>query len=232
MKRLFALLSVLLLICCCEAFALKFRRPSSPVTPVTRLRVIDPNLFYYNAPVDSAVDTNSLQAGLVAMQSSFLNTFSFRLVGSVLGNLLAGAVATFITINLTRFKLGASKKKQNSLPTIYDENSAVYDRSNRSISSEAWIKLLLCLFIDLVGDTSFLLPGVGEAEDLLWAPVAALAVRKLFDSNFLTLLEFSKEILPVTDVLPVATLAWLLENVFDDSDLARFLNLQKKRKGS
>ena len=86
------------------------------------------------------------------------------------------------------------------------------------------------LLIDFIGDTSFLLPGIGEAEDVIAAPLEAFVIGKLFDSNFLTFVEFAKEILPGTDILPVATIAWLLENVFDDSELAKLLQLGEKNK--
>ena len=88
------------------------------------------------------------------------------------------------------------------------------------------------LIIDFVGDTSFLLPGIGEAEDIVAAPLEALLIGKLFDSNFVTFVEFAKEILPGTDILPVATIAWFLENVFDDSDLAKLLQLGENNKQS
>jgi hypothetical protein len=41
----------------------------------------------------------------------------------------------------------------------------------------AWIKLVICIGVDLVGDSSFLFPGVGETEDIVWAPIGALILR-------------------------------------------------------
>jgi hypothetical protein len=48
--------------------------------------------------------------------------------------------------------------------------------------------------------------GVGEVEDVIWAPLSSLALVYLFGSTSVAGLDFLKEILPFTDVLPVATL--------------------------
>ena len=69
-----------------------------------------------------------------------------------------------------------------------------------------------------------MLPGIGEAEDLLWGPLSAIAVSRLFNSPLLTGIELVKELLPGTDLLPLATIAWTLEYVFDESDVGRILN--------
>ena len=69
-------------------------------------------------------------------------------------------------------------------------------------------KLLLCILIDIVGTSSELLPVLGEVTDVAWAPVAALGLRSLFQSNTVFALEFAEEILPFTDVVPLATICW------------------------
>jgi hypothetical protein len=102
--------------------------------------------------------------------------------------------------------------------------------SRKSISFDRWLGLLACLTLDVIGDSSFLLPGIGEAEDVVWAPIAAIAVSKIFGSNFLAAAEFTKEILPGTDILPLATIAWVVDNVFEDSDVAKLLSLGLSRR--
>jgi hypothetical protein len=96
-----------------------------------------------------------------------------------------------------------------------------------SIPLSGYAKLLLCLAIDLGSDVSFLIPGIGEAEDVAWAPISAYALNLIFGSNVVSGLEFVKEILPGTDILPLATLAWLLQNVFVESPLTGALGLQR-----
>ena len=106
----------------------------------------------------------------------------------------------------------------------------IQDCHYRRTKTHIYIHTFISLIIDFIGDTSFLLPGIGETEDIIAAPLEAFVIGKLFDSNFITFIEFAKEILPGTDILPVATIAWLLENVFDDSELAKLLQLGDKNK--
>jgi hypothetical protein len=87
-------------------------------------------------------------------------------------------------------------------------------------------KLALCVLIDVVGSSSELLPIVGEVTDVVWAPIAALLTRNLFyGSNVVLILEFAEEILPFTDILPLATLCWVLDTYFGESEAARALGL-------
>lgn len=67
-------------------------------------------------------------------------------------------------------------------------------------------KLLLCIVIDVIGSASELMPILGEVTDVVWAPIAGLALRSIFGSNIVFVLEFAEEILPFTDILPLATL--------------------------
>lgn len=67
-------------------------------------------------------------------------------------------------------------------------------------------KLLLCIAIDVIGSASELVPVLGEVTDVVWAPIAGLALRSLFGSNIVFALEFAEEILPFTDIIPLATL--------------------------
>jgi len=85
---------------------------------------------------------------------------------------------------------------------------------------------LFCLAIDVFGDASYLIPGgLGEAADLVWAPGSALLLRSIFDSDLVAALQLFKEIVPGTDVLPVASIAFLLANVFPETALAKALGL-------
>lgn len=87
-------------------------------------------------------------------------------------------------------------------------------------------KLGLCILLDLIGSSSELLPIVGEATDIVWAPIAALLLRNLFyGSNIVLVLEFAEEILPFTDILPLATLCWVVDTFYADTEAARALGL-------
>ena len=67
-------------------------------------------------------------------------------------------------------------------------------------------KLILCIVIDVIGTSSELIPIAGELTDVAWAPIAAIALRSIYGSNIIFALEFVEEILPFTDILPLATL--------------------------
>ena len=65
-------------------------------------------------------------------------------------------------------------------------------------------KLIFCICIDILGSVNEAIPLAGEFVDVIYAPIAALLLRQLFaGSNVVALLEFTEEILPFTDVLPL-----------------------------
>lgn len=70
----------------------------------------------------------------------------------------------------------------------------------------------LCLFIDLIGMSSYLLPVVGEAGDFAWAPIEAYLLMTMFGSNAIAGFGFIEEALPGLDFIPTATIAWFIEN--------------------
>lgn len=72
-------------------------------------------------------------------------------------------------------------------------------------------KLVASLAIDAIGASSFVLPVVGELFDLGWAPVSAALVWYLYGDRRFVALNFLEEVLPFTDWIPSATLAWLAE---------------------
>jgi len=81
----------------------------------------------------------------------------------------------------------------------------------------------------VLGSSSEILPIVGEFTDILYAPIAASLLRSLYGSNVIFALEFAEEILPFTDIIPLATLCWVVDTFFADSDLARTLQLGSYR---
>jgi hypothetical protein len=91
-------------------------------------------------------------------------------------------------------------------------------------------KLLICIAIDVIGTSSELVPILGELTDVVSAPIAGLVLRSLFGgSNILFFLEFTEEILPFTDILPLATMCWVIDAFFGETDLAKLLQLGRYR---
>ncbi|WP_372946037.1 hypothetical protein [Muriicola sp.] len=72
--------------------------------------------------------------------------------------------------------------------------------------------LLLGLLFDGIGMLSFSIPGIGEFSDVIWAPVAAWLMTRMYKgrigqiAGFVT---FVEELLPGLDVIPGFTLMWI-----------------------
>ena len=108
----------------------------------------------------------------------------------------------------------------------------VFVPSNTPTVEPDFRKLLICLLVDIIGTSSELLPILGELTDVVWAPIAALTLRSLFQgSNVVFALEFAEEFLPFTDVLPLATICWIVETFYGDSDFAKTLQIGRYSKG-
>ena len=88
------------------------------------------------------------------------------------------------------------------------------------LAAPDWALLLACLLVDAIGDATFVLPG-GEQDDLLWAPLSGLMVLSMFGSDRLAFLCAFKELLPLADLLPAATLGWLLRYGFPSSAMSQ-----------
>lgn len=79
-------------------------------------------------------------------------------------------------------------------------------------------KLLLSILLDLVGMASYLIPGLGENIDFVWAPLSAYLITKIFQnkiSKYTAVVGFVEEALPFSDVLPTFTITWILSELYD-----------------
>jgi hypothetical protein len=84
-------------------------------------------------------------------------------------------------------------------------------------------QLAACLALDAVGSMSYLLPFLGEGADLAWAPLQAAAMGAMFDGVNPTAkwVGLAEELLPMTDIIPSATITWFSCN----SDALKGLHL-------
>ncbi|CAN0086910.1 unnamed protein product [Pylaiella littoralis] len=73
-------------------------------------------------------------------------------------------------------------------------------------------KLAISILIDLIGMSSYALPGLGETTDLGWAPISSAMIFYLYGNSIFAGLAFVEEILPGFDIIPTATIAWFLTN--------------------
>jgi hypothetical protein len=66
--------------------------------------------------------------------------------------------------------------------------------------------------MDLLGSATYLLPGLGEWFDILWAPISAFIFYRSFGGKtgkIGSIINFAEEILPFTDFIPTFTLGYL-----------------------
>ena len=79
----------------------------------------------------------------------------------------------------------------------------------------------ICIIMDLIGMSSYIIPGWGEFADLVWAPISGFVFYKLFGGRFGMIggvLDFLEEVLPFTDIIPSFTIAWFIrKNALDKS---------------
>jgi len=75
-----------------------------------------------------------------------------------------------------------------------------------------YLLLVLSLVFDAVGMLSFIVPGVGEFSDVIWAPVSALLLYKMYkgvEGKIGGTISFFEEIIPGLDIIPTFTLTWI-----------------------
>ena len=75
-------------------------------------------------------------------------------------------------------------------------------------------KLILGIIFDLIGMISYVIPGVAETIDIVWAPVGAFILSRMYKGTVGKvggIIEFIEEIVPGTDIIPTFTLVWFYE---------------------
>jgi len=78
-------------------------------------------------------------------------------------------------------------------------------------------KLLLGILLDGIGMISFTIPLLGEFSDVIWAPVAAFIMTRMYKGRVgrvASVLTFIEEALPFTDFVPSFTLTWIYTYYF------------------
>lgn len=86
-------------------------------------------------------------------------------------------------------------------------------------------KFVLCLIFDGIGYLSFFFPPL----DILWAPLSAYLMYRLFKSNagkIASIIVFIEEALPMLDVIPTFTLMFLYAMFFEKKSESNLENKQ------
>ncbi len=88
--------------------------------------------------------------------------------------------------------------------------------------------LLLGLFFDAVGMLSFTIPFIGEFSDVIWAPLAAWLMTRMYKGKVgqaAGVITFIEEIIPGLDVIPTFTIMWLYTYVFKRSKKGKIIDV-------
>ena len=75
-------------------------------------------------------------------------------------------------------------------------------------------KLILSIIFDLVGMLSYIIPGIAETTDLIWAPISGMllvAMYKGTTGKVAGIIGTVEELIPFTDIIPTFTLTWIYE---------------------
>lgn len=83
-----------------------------------------------------------------------------------------------------------------------------------------YLKLVFSLLLDAIGYLSFVIPVLAEFTDIVWAPVSALIMAKMYKGGkgkIAAAISFIEEAMPGLDVIPTFTLMWLYTYVFSTS---------------
>ncbi len=76
------------------------------------------------------------------------------------------------------------------------------------------VKLILGLFFDFIGMLSYLIPGIAETIDVIWAPISGMllvAMYKGTTGKVAGVIGTLEELIPFTDIIPTFTITWLYE---------------------
>lgn len=97
--------------------------------------------------------------------------------------------------------------------------STLKDRKLRS--------LFLGLLFDGIGMLSFVIPGIGEFSDVIWAPVAGWLMTRLYKGRAgraAGVITFVEEMLPGLDIIPTFTIMWFYTYFFKASTKEKFIS--------
>ncbi len=96
------------------------------------------------------------------------------------------------------------------------------------MANDKYKKLGLSLLFDGVGMISYIVPGVLEFTDIVWAPIAGWLMTRMYKGNVgkaagvFTLIE---EALPGFDIIPTFTIMWVYTYVIKKEKVKDIIDL-------
>lgn len=89
---------------------------------------------------------------------------------------------------------------------------------NSKKKDNKYTKLFLGIIFDLIGMISYLIPGIGETIDVIWAPISGFLLMKMYKGKtgkIAGIIGFIEEAVPFLDVIPTFTLTWIYTYVYN-----------------
>ncbi len=78
-------------------------------------------------------------------------------------------------------------------------------------NNEKYLKLIAAIVIDGVGMLSYFIPILGEGFDMVWSLISGVLIFALFPKHWMMALGgIAEEMFPGTDIIPTATITWVL----------------------
>ncbi|MCM4166200.1 hypothetical protein KCTC52924_03122 [Arenibacter antarcticus] len=71
--------------------------------------------------------------------------------------------------------------------------------------------LVLGLLFDAIGMISYIIPGIGEFTDIIWAPIAGWLMTRMYKGKMgraAGVVAFIEELVPGLDIIPSFTIMW------------------------
>lgn len=75
-----------------------------------------------------------------------------------------------------------------------------------------YVLLFLSLVFDAMGMLTFAVPVLGESFDVIWAPIAAFLIFKMYkgtEGKIAGAVTFIEEAMPGLDIIPTFTITWI-----------------------
>ena len=89
----------------------------------------------------------------------------------------------------------------------------------KEFNSRKNIHLGISITLDILGMVTYLLPGLGEIGDIIFAPIYGLAIfimyrRRIISAALGGVTGTIEELIPGVDVIPTATIMWIYTYIF------------------
>ena len=91
----------------------------------------------------------------------------------------------------------------------------------KPVKSNKRSNLILGILFDLIGMASYIIPGVAEYIDIIWAPISALLMFSMYKGitgKVAGVVSFIEEAFPFIDIIPTFTLTWIYKYIINKEE--------------